>query len=194
MVLTRWPIVTFALAALTLAIGVAAPEPSPQFDLLVLDREQARSWPWLTSHLLHTDHAHLAWNLLALVCIGWLGEAPARLRFVVSLCTGVLAVDMWFALFAEPLRFYCGLSGVLNTVLIVMLYALRGSVPALWLYTFAAAVAIKLVWESATGVALLTHTRWPSAVGAHIAGYSAGMILVGLFAWRDRAGNETAFR
>jgi membrane associated rhomboid family serine protease len=194
MVRIRWPIVTFALAAVTLATGIAAPEPSPHFDLLVLDREQARAWPWLTSHFLHTDRTHLAWNLLALVCIGWLGEAPARLRFVMSLCVGVAAVDVWFALFAEPLRFYCGLSGALNTVLIVMLYALRGSVPALWLYGIAAAVALKLAWESSTGVALFTHTRWPSAVGSHIAGYAAGVILVALFAWRDRIAEDTAIR
>jgi hypothetical protein len=37
-----------------------------------------------------------------------------------------------------------------------------------------------------TGVALFTHTRWPSAVAAHIAGYDAGVLLVSIFAWRDR--------
>jgi len=167
-------------------VSVIAPEPSPHFDLLVLDRTQVRPWPWLTSHFLHTDYAHLWWNLLAFGCLGWLGEPQARLRYIVSLCIGIIAVDLWFAAFAHDLRFYCGLSGALNTVLLVTLYAMRGSVPSIWLFAFAAAVAAKLALESYTGAALFTHTRWPSAVGAHIAGYSAGAMLVGCFAGLDR--------
>jgi hypothetical protein len=88
-------------------------------------------------------------------------------------------------LFAHDLRFYCGLSGALNTVLLVTLYLLRGTIAPVWLYAFAAVVALKLVWESHTGVALLTHTRWPSAVGAHVAGYAAGLVTVAGLAWRE---------
>jgi membrane associated rhomboid family serine protease len=183
---TRWPANTIVLIALTIFISLVAPEPSAHFDLLVLDREQARPWPWLTTHFLHTDPAHLLWNLLAFGCLGWLGETPSRVPFVVSLCVGIVAVDIWFAFFAHDLRFYCGLSGALNTVLLVTLYALRGTIAPVWLYAFAAVVALKLVWENHTGVALFTHTRWPSAVGAHVAGYSAGVVMVAVLAWHDR--------
>jgi membrane associated rhomboid family serine protease len=184
--MTTWPIVTGALLLLTILISLVAPEPSPHFDFLVLDREQARPWTWLTTHFLHTDPGHVFWNLLAFGCLGWLGEADGRLRFVSSLFVGIIAVDMWFTFVAHDLRFYCGMSGALNTVLLVTLYTLRGSIAPIWLYAFAAVVGLKLVWENHTGVALLTHTRWPSAVGAHVAGYGAGVLMVAVLAWRDR--------
>jgi membrane associated rhomboid family serine protease len=192
--LTAWPIVTGALLLLTILISLVAPEPSSQFDFFVLDREQPRSWPWLTTHFLHTDPAHLLWNVLAFGCLGWLGEAEGRVPFVISLCIGIIAVDIWFAFFAHHLRFYCGMSGALNTVLLVTLYLLRRTVAPLWLFTFAAVVAIKLVWESHSGVALLTHTRWPSAVGAHVAGYAAGLVTVAGLAWREQLRKKVRLR
>lgn len=169
-----------------LVIGMIAQEPSRQFDFLVLDRDHARVWPWLTAHFLHTDSSHLGWNLLAFASLGWLGEAEGRLRFITALAVGIIAVDVWFAFFAADIRLYCGLSGALNTVLLVTLYGLRGAIPTLWLIAFAAAVAAKIAWESHTGVALFTHTRWPSATGAHVAGYAAGIAMVAVLAVSDR--------
>jgi membrane associated rhomboid family serine protease len=86
--LRHWPVFTIVLIALTILISVMAPEPSSQFDFFVLDREQPRPWPWLTTHFLHTDPAHLLWNVLALGCLGWLGEAEGRVPFVISCVSG----------------------------------------------------------------------------------------------------------
>ncbi len=182
----RLPTVTLAVGLLMLLIGVLAPEPSSRFDVLVLDRMQPHAWSWISAHLLHTDLSHLTWNVLALACLGWLGEPQARGRFVLALIVGMAAVDLWFTWLAPDLRFYCGLSGALNTVLLVTLYALRGTVGSSWLIGVAVAVAAKIGWELHTGVALFTHTRWPSAVGAHLAGYSAGLALTLGFMWHDR--------
>jgi rhomboid family GlyGly-CTERM serine protease len=179
------PLLTLALIAGMICVAFAAPEPSDTFAALVLDRTQSRPWPWLTAHFLHTDIAHLGWNALALGVLGWLAEPLGRWRFALSICVGVAAVDVWFAWFDEQLRFYCGLSGALNTVLLATLYALRHSLAARWLIAVAAIVAAKVVWEGITGTALITHTRWPVAVGAHVAGYCAGVLLVLLLAWRD---------
>ena len=180
------PLFTLTLTACALLIRVAAPEPSAHFDLLVLDREQPRLWPWLTAHFLHTDNAHLGWNLVAFVGLGWLGERGGRGRFFESIAAGIIAVDIWFAWIDATLRFYCGLSGVLNTVLLATLYGLRREIAAPWLIGVAGLVALKLGIEWHSGVALFTHTRWPPAVGAHIAGFVAGLILVAAYAWSDR--------
>jgi rhomboid family GlyGly-CTERM serine protease len=183
----RWPAITLSLTAVTLLIYVAAPETSAQFDLLVLDRDEPRWWPWLTAHFLHTDPAHVGWNLFAFVCLGWLGEPGQRARYTLSIIGGILAVDCWFVWSNETLRYYCGLSGVLNAVLLVTLYGLRDRIAPQWLGAFAVLVALKIGWEWRSGVALLTHTQWPPAVGAHVAGYVAGVLLVAAYAWRDRA-------
>jgi len=183
----RTPVIALALALVAIALALLAPENSERFDLLVLDRSEVRWWPWLSAHVLHTDREHLGWNVLALLCLGWLAETQGRLRFALSIAIGVVAVDVWFAWFNVALRYYCGLSGVLNTVLLAALYELRHSVDRGWLVAFAGLVAAKLAWEWHSGVALLTHTQWPPAVGAHIAGFGAGLLLVAAYAWRDRA-------
>lgn len=179
------PLLTLSIIAAMLVVEFFAPEPSHAFELLVLDRAEPRPWPWLTAHFLHTDWAHVGWNALAFAILGWLGEPLGRARFALSIGVGIAAVDVWFAWFAPNLRFYCGLSGALNTVLLATLYALRDSAPRRALIAVAVLVAAKVAWEGVTGTALLTHTRWPSAVGAHVAGYCAGALLVLLLAWRD---------
>jgi len=183
----RWPSITLSLTAVALLIYVAAPETSAQFDLLVLDRDEPRWWPWLTAHFLHTDPAHVGWNLFAFVCLGWLGEPDQRLRYALSIVAGIVAVDFWFVWSNDSLRYYCGLSGALNTVLLATLYGLRDRIAPRWLVAFAVLVALKIGWEWHSGVALITHTQWPPAVGAHVAGYVAGVLLVAAYAWRDRA-------
>lgn len=186
------PLITLTLIVLAIAIAVLVPEPSARFDLLVLDRAQPRPWPWLTAHFLHTDIVHLGWNVFAFGCLGVLGEREGRARFATALAVGIVAVDVWFAWINVDLRFYCGLSGVLNTVLLVTLYALRGRIAARWLFVAALLVALKLGWEWHNGVALLTHSRWPSATGAHIAGFAAALPLLVVYAWRDRRAVQPA--
>ncbi len=182
----QWPLISLALSGVAVLIYVAAPETTTRFDLLVLDHSEPRWWPWLTAHFLHTDGAHLGWNLVAFLCMGSLGEPGHRVRYTLSILLGIAAVDSWFAWSAHGLRYYCGLSGVLNTVLLATLYGQRDTIAPRWLIVFALLVALKIAWEWHSGIALLTHTQWPPAAGAHIAGYAAGVVFVALCAWRDR--------
>ena len=184
--IARAPLITLALTLAMVGIAFVAPENTPRFDFLVLDRDAPRWWPWLSAHFLHTDPQHLGWNALALLCLGWLGEPQSRLRFALSIIAGMAAVDAWFAWSNVELRYYCGLSGALNTVLLATLYSLRDSIASRWLLAFAGLVTLKLGWEWHSGIALLTHTQWPPAVGAHVAGFGAGALLVAAYAWRDR--------
>jgi membrane associated rhomboid family serine protease len=182
--------VPFATATLVAIIGVVAwiaPFPSNAFDALVLDRDSVKPWAWLTAHVLHTDWSHVGWNVFALGCLGALAEPVDRTRFIASIAIGIVAVDAWFAWFDDSLRYYCGLSGALNTVLLGTLYALRGTIAAPWLFAVGAIAAAKVGWEWHSGAALLTHTLWPAAVGAHVAGFAAGLAWVATLAWRDRA-------
>jgi membrane associated rhomboid family serine protease len=188
---TDVPWVTLTLIILAIAISVIAPEPSARFDLMVLDRAQPRPWPLLMAHWLHTDPVHLGWNVFAFGCLGVLGEPEGRSRYLTAIAAGIVAVDIWFAWINVDLRFYCGLSGVLNTVLLVTLYGLRGRIAAHWLIAACVLVALKVGWEWHSGVALLTHSRWPSAVGAHVAGFVAALPLLAIYAWRDRRTSAT---
>jgi rhomboid family GlyGly-CTERM serine protease len=169
------------VAALYLLLG-----PAPAG--LLFDRDlvaDGELWRLVTGHLVHSDPAHLAWNLAALVILGGLLEWRAGLRgwaFVGLFLAASLAIDAWLWWLAPDLRVYCGLSGVLNG-LYVALAAL------LWQETrhplFPLAVfgdAAKIAVEAIHGGALLPTTSWSSVPGAHLAGLAAGLIFVMLLA------------
>jgi hypothetical protein len=84
------------------------------------------------------------------------------------------------------LRYYCGLSGILNSLLIFgLLYLWRDMRHPLILLTMAGAIT-KIVLELGAGQALLTSTAWPSVPTAHAAGFLCGLVLasVSLRKWR----------
>lgn len=145
----------------------------------------------LTAHLLHTDKAHLLWNLLGLAVLGYLVERRSRVLLLVAVGGGMGAVTLWFHLLSDT-TYYVGWSGVLNCLFVCSLWTLYLPVSQSDLYSLqtrrmnnalVAVIAIgglaKALWELAQGEALLTHTLWPSAPGAHLAGMLAGSLICG---------------
>ena len=141
----------------------------------------------LTAHFLHTDSAHLLWNLLGLVVLCLVLERVSRKLLLSALVAGMVGVTLWFHLIADS-AYYVGWSGVLNSLLVCALWALYlpagADYPAAtrWLNNLVlgaiAAIALaKHGWELATDTALVTHTLWPSAPGAHLAGICAGCVV-----------------
>ncbi|MDP5239844.1 rhombosortase [Uliginosibacterium sp. 31-16] len=145
---------------------------------LVFDRAAIASgevWRLLTGHLVHSDAGHALWDIGALAIIGWLMEAQGRRRMLLAALVGVVAVDvcLWWAM--PGLEFYCGLSGLLNTLFVV---ALAG----LWkahrhpVFPLAALVlGVKLVAEIVAGQSLVVSTAWPSVPLTHLAGSLGGL-------------------
>lgn len=198
--LRRLPWHTVALLALALGLGALAPLPDPgaipsagPFAQLVLDRASpAEAWRWLTAHFIHVGTGHLLWNLAALALLGAVIEFGGRgaRDLWPAVLTGALAVSLWFFL-VDRSPFYCGLSGVLNTLLIVALArshpplaaqdresGARGGAVTVLLWLIGAGAFAKAGYELWTGAALLTDHPWPAAPGAHLAGLTAGCALV----------------
>src|SRR5262249_10946583 len=173
--LTRRPFATFTLCATIAAFALVAPYSSAVFDALVLDREAVQPWAWLTAPVVHTDWSRVGWNLFALACLGALAEPIDRARFVASIVVGVAAVDGWFAWIDDSLRFYCGLSGSLNTVLLATLYALRGTIAPPWLFGVAAIAGGEGAWGGHKGVAVPAPPPLARARGAPRAGVRRGL-------------------
>ncbi len=167
--------VLVGLAALSFLLAGPAPE-FWVFDRAAID--QGEWWRLLSAHWVHSDAAHLAWNLGAFAILGGLLEHSSRRGLLIGLLLGTLAVDLgvWFLL--PGLDYYCGLSGVLNTLLVPVLYAAwrRTRHPVVSVTAFVA--AIKLIVELGTQQAVLTHAAWPSVPEAHLAGAIAGVLAV----------------
>lgn len=224
----RIPGITSGLVALTLVAWWVAPldpstagtQTSALFWQGALDANKSLlALQSITAHLLHTDHAHLLWNLLGLSILGCVIERYSRPLLIASVVSGMFAVATWFHLFSNG-SYYVGWSGVLNSLLVCCLWALYLPTPELptpelptpdlpkparqalvpeqihspnarrlnnaLIAGIALAAFAKLVWELTHNEALLTHTAWPSAPGAHLAGMIAGMLLCVLAACRHR--------
>ncbi len=190
----RLPWLTLLLSGLVVALYLLLGPAPPG---LVFDHArvaQGEVWRLLSAHLVHSDAAHLAWNLAAFVILGALLEWRAGCRgwaYLGLLVTAALAVDAWLWWLQPDLWIYCGLSGVLNA-----LYAALAAL--LWLETrhplFALALLgdlTKIAVETANGGALLPTTTWSAVPGAHLAGIVAGLIFVSLVAARDNSLRRT---
>lgn len=133
-------------------------------------------WRLLTAHWLHSDASHAGWNIGALLLLGLLFEPVLRWKLAFSLLVGTAAVDAWLWWGEPALARYCGLSGLLNCLLVTGLVQLwyRTHHPLVWLTGIVAAAKIGL--EILAGHSLVTNTYWPSIPSAHAAGFLAGIV------------------
>lgn len=160
--------------------------------LLWLDQEQpTQIWRILSAQMLHTDLNHLLWNLGGLVLLGTYLESKSRRVVVSSLFYGVAGVALWFYI-AAPTQLYGGLSGALNALMVITLYDLlkralhqcdRAAI--VLVLTVAAAYLVKNVVELTTVHRLVIAGSWPSAPGAHAAGFFAGLIWLSIHGAQD---------
>ncbi len=170
----RLTLVSVFIAALAFLVN------GPASELLVFDREQialGQWWRLLSGHWVHSDLQHLLWNLAGLSVLGLLFEPllGARRMFQV-LVTGMLVVDLclWFLL--PELLFYCGLSGILNTLLFAGLWlAWRDRRHPVYLLVGSGAL-VKVVIETFMQTAVFTDTLWPSVPLAHLSGLVAALV------------------
>jgi len=163
---------TLALAGYLLA-GVAP-------EAWVFDRAaigQGELWRLVTGHWVHSDFEHALWDIGALWLLGALLEHRLRWRLPLSMVIGTFGVDAWLWWENSTLQYYCGLSGITNSLLALGLVQLWRDLhhPLVWLTGLG--VIVKIVLEISSGQALLIHTAWPSVPEVHAVGFVFGLIL-----------------
>ena len=163
---------TLLLAVLcSLLFMIAGPAP----DTLVYTQGSYSSF--LSGHWVHSDLEHALWNIGALIILGYLFEPILKQRLFTIMLSASLLLSLWLRLFAPELTAYCGLSGILNALLVTGTLSLwqqhRSSIYLLILLL----TAIKNITEILSQHALFTHSAWPSFPQAHIAGMLIGVIL-----------------
>jgi rhomboid family GlyGly-CTERM serine protease len=190
-----WRTTALSLAAVAVYMALG---PAP--EQLVFDRAaiaQGEWWRLLTAHWVHGDNGHAAWDIVMLAVLGGLFEPRLAGKLPWVLLFGSLAVDAWLWWGEPSLRYYCGLSGILNTLLVVGLLQLwrdRRQPLILWVLGLS---AIKVAFEIAQGQAVLTRTVWPSVPTTHAAGMICGLLLAVLGSrcpeWLRRTRNRRNF-
>lgn len=132
----------------------------------------------LSSHFLHSDLNHWLWNCLAMLVLGAVIELRSKRLLVCSVIAGIVAVDILLLSPLSTLNYYCGLSGVLNSLLVVALWIVWQRTRSLWVAVSALLCIGKIIIEINTQQSLLTTISWPPYPAAHMAGALAGVLLI----------------
>ncbi len=138
----------------------------------------------LSGHFVHVDASHWLWNGVALLGLGAFIERRSRRLMLASLLLGLLAVNLLLLSPFSHIVFYCGLSGVLNSLLVVALWLFWRQTRSRWVFVSALLCLGKLGVELLTGSSLLTQNAWQAYPAAHLAGTVGGVVCaVGAHYW-----------
>lgn len=136
-----------------------------------IERLAGGEWHGLVSgHWIHADTQHLLWNVSALVLLGAIIEAYSRRLLAISLLVGTLFVDLLLVSPLADVTRYCGLSGLLNTLLGVALYLFWRRTHSQTVVLVGALSLLKIAIEIILSQSLFTNTSWPPFALAHLAG------------------------
>jgi len=177
-----WRSFAVALTALALYL-VLGPVP----EALILDRSislLAEPWRLVTAHLTHSDRGHLFWDCAGLLLVSWLYEPLFGQRVWLVLLAGSLAIDSAILTLAPEVLRYCGLSGLVNSIVgagLVLAWMERRD-PLL--VGFGLLIAAKVVIENLTATPLFTDISWPPLHLAHLIGLLTGILMGTLIVWR----------
>ncbi len=142
------------------------------------DIRNGEYWRLITGHMMHADTHHLVWNCLGLLVLGTLIERSSRLDWWLALLVGMASVSVLLLSPFSHLHYYIGLSGVLNTLLLVALWKEWRDHRSWSIVVVFLACMAKVALEVCTGESMLTNISWPSYSLAHVAGLLGGFILV----------------
>ncbi len=169
---------TFLLSLLaTLAYIGAGPAP----EAWVFSREainQGELWTLISGHWVHSDSRHAIWNIAALSILGSLFEYRLKHRIFTELLLASLLLSVWIGRYMPELQAYCGLSGILNTLLVTGAIALWQRYRSMSLLLIPGLALVKNLIELFSQQAIFTHTAWPSVPQAHLVGMGIGLLLV----------------
>ena len=139
---------------------------------------QGDFWSLVSGHFIHADVSHWFWNCLAALIVGAFIEFRSRRLLLASLGAGLLSVNMLLVSPFSDVSVYCGLSGVLNSLLIVALWLFWRETQSRWVIITGILCTGKILIEILAQQSLLTQITWPPYAPAHLAGAIGGAVTV----------------
>lgn len=193
MTFRQLPILTIGLLTVLISLhGLVSDKTQLYFS--TADIFQGEIWRLVSGHFIHADLQHLLWNCLGLAVLGTLLEYRSRGVLLASLGVGIIFVSALLLTPFSRLDFYCGLSGVLNTLLLVALWFEWQLTRSRLIILIACACIAKVVIEVSQDISIMTHISWPPYAWSHVAGLLGGFIAISFLGLRDgRRGREVPF-
>ena len=175
----KLPIITLSISGL-IALAFIAFGGAPEPFIWLADTKLTQTWRMLTAHFVHSDPEHLAWNLAAFMILGTIIEQHSKRDLLYGLVVGIVAVNIYLSTVYQ-LTAYAGLSGVLNTLLVVALFKLC-QIPsyraaAMWTMVLS---MLKIIVELYSGHSVFSSIAWQAVPQAHLVGWIAGAAFVSI--------------
>ncbi|MBT2971561.1 MAG: rhombosortase [Candidatus Thiodiazotropha sp. (ex Ctena orbiculata)] len=172
-----FPVLTIGTVLLS-AIMMTVPQFHTLFYFELSPVLSGEWWRLLSGHLIHADWEHWIWNITALAFLGSYLERRSKHLWFLAMFIGIASVNMLLLSDWSQLTKYCGLSGALNTLLVIALFHYWRETRSGWVIVAAFICLGKLTLELFTGASLITDISWPPFPLAHLAGILAGVILI----------------
>ena len=173
----RIPILSFSLVMTLIGLHWLVPDKTLLY-FSAADIARGETWRIFTGHFMHAGSEHLLWNCLGLAVLGMLIEHHSRIMLWAALGAGIVSVSALLLTPFSQLEYYCGLSGVLNTLLLVALW-LEWRRTRSWLIIVITFGSIaKAVIEASLGASIVIHISWPPYAWSHVAGLIGGLMMV----------------
>jgi rhomboid family GlyGly-CTERM serine protease len=173
----RFPVVTLAVLLATTGLYWFVPDRTLLY-FSAEDIARGEFWRLVTGHFSHADPGHLLWNCLGLTVLGVLIERRSVAFLLISLGTGIVMVSTLLLSPFSQLVYYCGLSGALNSLLVVALWLEWKASRSYWVAVVAFVSVLKVVVEIILGTSIVTNISWPPYAWSHAAGLLGGLLLV----------------
>ena len=175
----KFPSLTLSISIIVIALYVIFGN-TPENLIWITGDAFQRPWSLVTAHLVHISTEHLIWNVAAFSILSSIIEQTSKQDVFLALGVGMLGVN-FYLLFLFPLAAYAGLSGVLNTLLVVALYHLssKENYAAAAMLTLVASMA-KVILELTTSSSIFSSLPWPAVPQAHLVGWLVGAAFVGV--------------
>lgn len=193
-----WFSLSLAIVSIALFIGFGGASQGLIYDRSAI--ETGEYWRLITGHFIHLDLQHLITNVGALLALGFLYETSkfGGIKRLSLGCFAMAGATISAALFLiDPDTFYyCGLSGILNSLFVLTTLALwRETRNKFWLIALSLAF-LKVGYEFLLGPIFSSNLAWPPHIGSHVMGLVAGLLYANFDYWferkRDKAARATA--
>jgi rhomboid family GlyGly-CTERM serine protease len=140
-------------------------------------------WRLLSAHFVHSDEQHLILNLLAFIILSMLIEDKNRFMLFLSLVSGIISINYYLWFNSIGVFNYAGLSGVLNTLLVLVLFQqMQQNKNSYWLIRVIPvaiyfASLMKIIIEIHSQQAIFSHISWQALPQVHWIGFVSGTLI-----------------
>ena len=178
----RFPVLTMGLVTSLVSLHLLVTDKA-RFYFSAADIFRGEAWRLVSGHFMHADLQHLWWNCLGLAVLGALLEHRSRTTLLTAMGVGIVFVNALLLTPFSQLDYYCGLSGVLNTLLLVALW-LEWKATRSWLIiALSCGIILKTLIEVSKGVSIMTDISWPPYAWSHVAGMLGGLCIIWIQAY-----------